>query len=182
MQKIQTMTVCSVFPVYSWKNWWTTSSCLRTWVTALSLGWEFIHFWCDEYLQPNTAPCCLKAYMPWSWLNLLHSPLLIFFPPSMLQADKFHIYVDYCKNKPDSSQLILEHAGTFFDVSIPAICMISAREERKRIQKTEKTDPGRSSVALIFVHGKLLNGWLRQSIICVYGSLTEMLVLKVEDF
>ncbi|XP_062258384.1 kalirin isoform X2 [Platichthys flesus] len=30
-------------------------------------------------------------------------------------ADKFHIYVDYCKNKPDSSQLILEHAGAFFD-------------------------------------------------------------------
>ncbi|XP_078796302.1 kalirin isoform X1 [Oryzias latipes] len=30
-------------------------------------------------------------------------------------ADKFHIYVDYCKNKPDSSQLILEHAGSFFD-------------------------------------------------------------------
>lgn len=35
----------------------------------------------------------------------------------LLQADKFHIYVDYCKNKPDSSQLVLEHAGTFFDVS-----------------------------------------------------------------
>ncbi|XP_066542193.1 kalirin isoform X4 [Hoplias malabaricus] len=30
-------------------------------------------------------------------------------------ADKFHIYVTYCKNKPDSSQLILEHAGSFFD-------------------------------------------------------------------
>ncbi|XP_072301119.1 kalirin isoform X3 [Eucyclogobius newberryi] len=30
-------------------------------------------------------------------------------------ADKFHIYVNYCKNKPDSSQLVLEHAGTFFD-------------------------------------------------------------------
>ena len=41
------------------------------------------------------------------------SPLLSLF----FQADKFHIYVDYCKNKPDSSQLILEHAGTFFDVS-----------------------------------------------------------------
>lgn len=27
------------------------------------------------------------------------------------------MYVTYCKNKPDSSQLILEHAGTFFDVS-----------------------------------------------------------------
>lgn len=35
----------------------------------------------------------------------------------LLQADKFHIYVDYCKNKPDSSQLVLEQAGTFFDVS-----------------------------------------------------------------
>ncbi|XP_040214233.1 kalirin isoform X2 [Rana temporaria] len=30
-------------------------------------------------------------------------------------ADKFHMYVTYCKNKPDSSQLILEHAGAFFD-------------------------------------------------------------------
>uniref|UniRef100_A0A4W5Q0R9 Kalirin RhoGEF kinase n=1 Tax=Hucho hucho TaxID=62062 RepID=A0A4W5Q0R9_9TELE len=30
-------------------------------------------------------------------------------------ADKFHMYVNYCKNKPDSSQLILEHAGSFFD-------------------------------------------------------------------
>uniref|UniRef100_A0A6I8PGU4 non-specific serine/threonine protein kinase n=1 Tax=Ornithorhynchus anatinus TaxID=9258 RepID=A0A6I8PGU4_ORNAN len=30
-------------------------------------------------------------------------------------ADKFHMYVTYCKNKPDSSELILEHAGTFFD-------------------------------------------------------------------
>lgn len=41
-------------------------------------------------------------------------------PPLLFQADKFHIYVDYCKNKPDSSQLILEHASTFFDVSITA--------------------------------------------------------------
>lgn len=30
------------------------------------------------------------------------------------------MYVTYCKNKPDSNQLILEHAGTFFDVS--SIC------------------------------------------------------------
>ncbi|XP_043549663.1 kalirin isoform X4 [Chiloscyllium plagiosum] len=30
-------------------------------------------------------------------------------------ADKFQMYVSYCKNKPDSSQLILEHAGAFFD-------------------------------------------------------------------
>uniref|UniRef100_A0A4W3J5E4 Rho guanine nucleotide exchange factor 25 n=1 Tax=Callorhinchus milii TaxID=7868 RepID=A0A4W3J5E4_CALMI len=30
-------------------------------------------------------------------------------------ADKFHMYVTYCRNKPDSTQLILEHAGAYFD-------------------------------------------------------------------
>ncbi|XP_041422127.1 triple functional domain protein isoform X2 [Xenopus laevis] len=30
-------------------------------------------------------------------------------------ADKFQMYVSYCKNKPDSTQLILEQAGTYFD-------------------------------------------------------------------
>ncbi|XP_028809807.1 kalirin RhoGEF kinase b isoform X2 [Denticeps clupeoides] len=30
-------------------------------------------------------------------------------------ADKFHMYVRYCKNKPDSSQLIQGQAGRFFD-------------------------------------------------------------------
>ncbi|XP_076864949.1 triple functional domain protein isoform X2 [Brachyhypopomus gauderio] len=30
-------------------------------------------------------------------------------------ADKFQMYVNYCKNKPDSTQLILEHAGSYFD-------------------------------------------------------------------
>lgn len=34
-----------------------------------------------------------------------------------LQADKFQMYVTYCRNKPDSTQLILEHAGSYFDVS-----------------------------------------------------------------
>uniref|UniRef100_A0A6Q2Y6H4 non-specific serine/threonine protein kinase n=1 Tax=Esox lucius TaxID=8010 RepID=A0A6Q2Y6H4_ESOLU len=33
-------------------------------------------------------------------------------------ADKFQMYVNYCKNKPDSTQLILEHAGPYFDVSV----------------------------------------------------------------
>lgn len=36
---------------------------------------------------------------------------------SSAQADKFQMYVSYCKNKPDSTQLILEHAGAYFDVS-----------------------------------------------------------------
>ncbi|RXN02072.1 Triple functional domain protein [Acipenser ruthenus] len=31
-------------------------------------------------------------------------------------AEKFQMYVNYCKNKPDSTQLILEHAGPYFDV------------------------------------------------------------------
>uniref|UniRef100_UPI00358F831F kalirin-like isoform X2 n=1 Tax=Myxine glutinosa TaxID=7769 RepID=UPI00358F831F len=30
-------------------------------------------------------------------------------------ANKFQMYVTYCKNKPKSNKLILEHAGTFFD-------------------------------------------------------------------
>uniref|UniRef100_A0A3B4C1R8 non-specific serine/threonine protein kinase n=1 Tax=Pygocentrus nattereri TaxID=42514 RepID=A0A3B4C1R8_PYGNA len=30
-------------------------------------------------------------------------------------ADKFQMYVNYCKNKPDSTQLILDHAGPYFD-------------------------------------------------------------------
>ncbi|XP_024113671.1 triple functional domain protein isoform X3 [Oryzias melastigma] len=30
-------------------------------------------------------------------------------------ADKFQMYVNYCRNKPDSTQLILEHAGNYFD-------------------------------------------------------------------
>ncbi|MGH0127675.1 UNVERIFIED_CONTAM: hypothetical protein FKN15_009559 [Acipenser sinensis] len=30
-------------------------------------------------------------------------------------AEKFQMYVNYCKNKPDSTQLILEHAGPYFD-------------------------------------------------------------------
>uniref|UniRef100_H2LKV3 non-specific serine/threonine protein kinase n=1 Tax=Oryzias latipes TaxID=8090 RepID=H2LKV3_ORYLA len=30
-------------------------------------------------------------------------------------ADKFQMYVNYCKNKPDSTQLIVEHAGAYFD-------------------------------------------------------------------
>ncbi len=46
-------------------------------------------------------------------------PLICWFKACvfLFQADKFNIYVTYCKNKPDSSQLILEHAGSFFDVS-----------------------------------------------------------------
>lgn len=46
----------------------------------------------------------------------MNTGLKLFFFPSA-QADKFQMYVSYCKNKPDSTQLILEHAGAYFDVS-----------------------------------------------------------------
>ena len=32
------------------------------------------------------------------------------------QAEKFSIYVNYCKNKPDSNALLVEKAGDFFEV------------------------------------------------------------------
>lgn len=48
--------------------------------------------------------------------------LLVLFPCA--QADKFQMYVNYCKNKPDSTQLILEHAGPYFDVSYYQYCMM----------------------------------------------------------
>ncbi|XP_077997965.1 triple functional domain protein-like [Glandiceps talaboti] len=30
-------------------------------------------------------------------------------------ADKFHMYVTYCKNKPDSNSLLVDHGGSFFE-------------------------------------------------------------------
>lgn len=33
------------------------------------------------------------------------------------QADKFHMYVTYCRNKPDSSLLIQQHGVGFFEVT-----------------------------------------------------------------
>lgn len=40
-----------------------------------------------------------------------------------LQAEHFSIYVKYCKNKPDSNQVLVQNAGTFFDVSIGAFVL-----------------------------------------------------------
>lgn len=34
------------------------------------------------------------------------------------QADKFHMYVTYCRNKPDSSLLIQQHGVGFFEVTV----------------------------------------------------------------
>ncbi len=32
-------------------------------------------------------------------------------------AERFSIYVTYCKNKPDSNQILVQYGGQFFDVS-----------------------------------------------------------------
>lgn len=31
------------------------------------------------------------------------------------QAQKFDMYVEYCKNKPESNALLVQHGGTFFE-------------------------------------------------------------------
>jgi len=47
-----------------------------------------------------------------------------------VQAEKFSIYVKYCKNKPDSNQLLVQQGGTFFEVgfvhSVVGKCVISS--------------------------------------------------------
>uniref|UniRef100_A0A8C7MF17 non-specific serine/threonine protein kinase n=1 Tax=Oncorhynchus kisutch TaxID=8019 RepID=A0A8C7MF17_ONCKI len=68
---------------------------------------------------------CLELYFMWFWLRKYFIFLKELVNYEQLPedvghcfvtwADKFHMYVNYCKNKPDSSQLILEHAGCFFD-------------------------------------------------------------------
>lgn len=47
------------------------------------------------------------------------------------------MYVNYCKNKPDSSQLILEHAGSFFDVSESAVLFLILNHSAHLIFMTE---------------------------------------------
>lgn len=49
---------------------------------------------------------------------VFHSVLFVTRRRRLPQADKFQMYVNYCKNKPDSTQLILDHASSYFDVSV----------------------------------------------------------------
>lgn len=70
-----------------------------------------------EQLPEDVGHCfvtwvCL-IWTDWLVLSTIFDRLSLF-----TQADKFQMYVNYCKNKPDSTQLILEHAGNYFDVSI----------------------------------------------------------------
>ena len=48
------------------------------------------------------------------WVYINFSELLSF---HSFQAEKFGIYVTYCKNKSDSNQLLVQHGGSFFEVS-----------------------------------------------------------------
>lgn len=74
----------------------------KTLAIVLSLGWTF-------FLKKKKKTDFLKT----AHTNLNSGFNLVF---SYAQADKFQMYVSYCKNKPDSTQLILEHAGAYFDV------------------------------------------------------------------
>ena len=51
------------------------------------------------------------------WLSLTFFSLFVTF-----KVDQFRMYVFYCKNKPMSNNLLIEHGGTFFSVSRLFIC------------------------------------------------------------
>ncbi|KAJ6665473.1 hypothetical protein lerEdw1_003314 [Lerista edwardsae] len=81
--------------------------CFVTWVMSLNIA---------PFINGGSDLCHL--FILWKLNGKSRAfAYLAFFTSRCLfsQADKFQMYVTYCTNKPDSSQLILEHAGTFFD-------------------------------------------------------------------
>lgn len=50
------------------------------------------------------------------------------------------MYVNYCKNKPDSTQLILEHAGNYFDVSATLSMAVNMKSEMLLVSKIQSCD------------------------------------------
>ncbi|RXN00573.1 Kalirin [Acipenser ruthenus] len=68
----------------------------------------------EKYEQlPEDVGHCFVTWVSFVFYLLFRVVVLV--KGEWVTADKFHVYVTYCKNKPDSSQLILEHAGSFFD-------------------------------------------------------------------
>lgn len=49
-------------------------------------------------------------------------------------AEKFSMYVTYCKNKTDSSKLLMKCAGTYFDVSVYSYFPFISSEEQEIIR------------------------------------------------
>ena len=43
-------------------------------------------------------------------------------------AEKFSIYVTYCKNKPDSNQMLVQNGGSYFEVSLRKNCHIPIQQ------------------------------------------------------
>ncbi|TNN79748.1 Triple functional domain protein [Liparis tanakae] len=69
-------------------------------------------------------------------------------------ADKFQMYVNYCKNKPDSTQLILEHAGPYFDELLT--CCEEGKGEIKDGLEVMLSVPKRANDAM---HLSMLDGF-----------------------
>jgi len=65
-----------------------------------------------------------------------------------VQAEKFSIYVKYCKNKPDSNQLLVQQGGTFFEVSVVhkryccSLCVTCSLSSVGRYKITQVLDVG----------------------------------------
>lgn len=72
----------------------------------------------ENYEQlPEDVGHCFVTWVSHSFVffsTSLHKALIL--PVSLSQADKFHMYVTYCRNKPDSSLLIQQHGAGFFEV------------------------------------------------------------------
>lgn len=77
------------------------------------------------------------------------------------QADKFQMYVTYCKNKPDSTQLILDHAGSYFDVSVRSRYRFVSLNEHSIILQS------RCPCLHCFYGNKILQ--MYQSLVCLFS-------------
>ncbi|KTF91893.1 hypothetical protein cypCar_00011699 [Cyprinus carpio] len=89
-------------------------------------------------------------------------------------ADKFHMYVTYCKNKPDSSQLIQGQAGRFFDELLT--CCEEGKGEIKEGLEVMLSVPKRANDAM---HVSMLEGFDEN--LAVQGELILQDTFQVWD-
>lgn len=84
-----------------------------------------------QYFPEGAGKLRTASWGRWALLRYLGNQIVFIWLPSNLngrlkyskcvfillsQADKFHMYVTYCRNKPDSSLLIQQHGVGFFEV------------------------------------------------------------------
>ncbi|MGH0133719.1 UNVERIFIED_CONTAM: hypothetical protein FKN15_053342 [Acipenser sinensis] len=107
----------------------------------------------EKYEQlPEDVGHCFVTWVSFVFYLLFRMVVLV--KGEWLTADKFHVYVTYCKNKPDSSQLILEHAGSFFDELLT--CCEEGKGEIKDGLEVMLSVPKRANDAM---HVSMLEGF-----------------------